>query len=89
MRKILLIAISIAFLGCAYEGQNVGEYIKDPSNLVKDPHFAEYKKERDELENQYLYQKVTYADYKEKVDALDQKYNKEVEERNAKMMSNP
>jgi len=89
MKNIIFILLSIFVVGCSYEGKNVTEYLDDPGSIIKDPHFAAYKEERDALESQYLHGQIEYSDYKEKVDVLDQKYNKEVEERNAKMMSNP
>lgn len=71
-------------LGCTYAGQQeLKEYWYDPKTWIKDPHFANYKQKRDELEEQYLQKNITYAEYLEKRTGLDEEYAREVEERNA------
>ena len=83
MKKALFIFLMFLLTGCTYEGQALTDYLEDPRAIIKDPHFAEYQKNRDELEGQYLRKDITYAEYVEKMDELDNDYTKEVQERNA------
>jgi hypothetical protein len=85
MKKLLLILMCFMALGCAYEGRNLSEYFEDPRSLIRDPHFTEYKEERDELESLYLSKEIDYAEYVERMDELDKTYAKEVAERDAKI----
>jgi len=83
IKKSLALIIVLTIFGCSY-GQN---YLKNPESLIRDPHFAEYKEGRDGLESQYLRKEITYAEYIEQRDNLDDKYDKEVKERNEKVIS--
>ena len=49
--------------------------------------FANYKEKRDALESQYLQREISYVDYVEGMDELDESYAKEVQERDAKILS--
>ncbi len=82
-KKILLFLCAIAMFGCTY-GQ---DYLNDPPSLIRDPHFTEYKAKRDDLELKYLHKEITYAEYVKGKDAFDATYDKEVQERNSKMMT--
>jgi len=73
----------IVIFGCSY-GQN---YLKNPSSFIRDPHFTEYKNNRDDLESSYLSKEITYAEYIEQKEKIDEKYSKEVQERNSKVIS--
>lgn len=68
-------------LGCAYESHEFQAFIDNSKTLLKDPHFAEYKEKRDDLEKEYLKKKITYSEYVEKREKLDLVYAKEVQER--------
>jgi len=83
IKKSLALIIVLTIFGCSY-GQN---YLENPELLIRDPHFAEYKDNRDDLESQYLRKEITYADYIEQRDQLDNIYDKEVKERNAKVIT--
>ena len=48
---------------------------------MQDAHFADYQEKLDALESDYLKKKITYADYLQKKKEIDEKYNKEVQER--------
>lgn len=80
-KKAFLLFCVLVFVGCSY-GQN---YLKNPKTLLKDPHFAEYKENRDDLELQYLRKEIPYAEYIQQRDRLDATYDKEVQERNKKI----
>lgn len=82
MKKALAVLCLLALFGCA-SGQN---YLDEPEWFIKDPHFADYKNQRDDLEVQYLHKEITYAEYVEQKSKLDEKYDREVQERNSKVM---
>jgi len=83
MRLITFILALMVLSGCTYEGSTIKDYLEDPRSIIRDPHFTQYKEERDKLERQYLKKEITYAEYVEQMDALDETYSKEVQERNA------
>ena len=83
MKKSLLLFCMIVLFGCTY-GQ---DYLKNPSSFIRDPHFTEYKNKRDDLERSYLHKEITYAEYIEQKNKIDEQYSKEVQERNSKIAS--
>ena len=83
MKKGLLLVCVLVLFGCTY-GQ---DYLENPSSFIRDPHFTEYKNNRDDLERSYLHKEITYAEYIEQKDKIDEKYSKEVQERNSKIAS--
>ena len=83
IKKGILLVCALAVFGCSY-GQN---YLKNPETFIRDPHFTEYKKDRDNLELQYLHKEINYAQYIEQKDRLDATYDRQVKERNDKIRS--
>ncbi|MCK5178434.1 MAG: hypothetical protein KAR32_02810 [Candidatus Omnitrophica bacterium] len=83
IKKSLVLFFALVLFGCSY-GQN---YLKNPETFIRDPHFSEYKERRDDLERQYLHKEITYAQYIEQKDRLDETYDREVQERTDKIMS--
>ncbi|HLF18290.1 MAG TPA: hypothetical protein VI749_05265 [Candidatus Omnitrophota bacterium] len=83
MKKALFVSLTLLLAGCAYEGQTLKDYLEDPRAIIQDPHFTDYKQQRDDLEGQYLRKEITYAEYVERMDELDNDYTKEVQERDA------
>ena len=83
MNKWLVVLLPILVIGCAYEGKSLQSYIDNPGSIVEDPHFADYQEHRDSLESRYLSKEITYAEYKQELEVLDRKYDKEVEQREA------
>ena len=83
IKKVLLFLCVVGLCGCTY-GQN---YLDDPGSFIRDPHFAAYQKKREDLELQYLRKEITYAEYVKEKDTLDQTYEKEIQERNKKIIS--
>ncbi len=73
MKRIIL-SLLILFAGCAYGGGRIG-------SLLEDPHYMQYRQNLDALEREYLDKKIGYAEYLERKQNLDEKYQKEVVER--------
>jgi hypothetical protein len=74
---ILSAFLLVSSLGC--------QYLENPRTIMRDPHFAEYKDQRDQLEREYLRKEITYDEYILQRDELDNIYSKEVQERQEKM----
>lgn len=83
MKKGLLLFCVVVLFGCSYQ-QN---YLESPGAFIKDPHFTDYKEKRDDLELEYVRKEITYAEYMERRDQLDAIYDRQVQERNEKIMS--
>ncbi|MCA9400666.1 MAG: hypothetical protein KC713_03505 [Candidatus Omnitrophica bacterium] len=84
--SLLIFSCLVYAAGCTYDGQTtLGSVIDDPRTLIQDPHYTEYKKERDALESQYLEKEISYADYLKELEELEHQYSKEVKERNDKI----
>lgn len=87
MGKGILVVLALLLIGCTYEGTELKEYFKHPRTLIKDPLFVEYKEKRDVLESSYLRKEITYADYVKGMEDLDEIYDKEVQERESKIIN--
>lgn len=86
-KKMILLFLVSVLAGCTYAGEReLSDYISEPSTIVKDPHFANYKEKLDGIEKEYLEKKITYAQYLEQKTALDNQYTREVKERDEKIM---
>lgn len=84
MKKAILLFLMLILTGCTFIREEMLEnYSYGPVGWIKDPHFAHYKKDCEALESQYLKENISYADYLEKKKVLDDKYDLEVQERNA------
>ena len=83
MGKILSFCIvtMMALTGCSAGQEKIQTYLENPGKLLEDPHFAEYQKNLDALESRYLAKEITYAEYLEQKKGLDEKYTKEVKDR--------
>jgi hypothetical protein len=81
MKKGLFLVLGLVLVGCAYKGQTFESYIDEPENILRDPHYASYQDQADMLEKDYLSKKISYAEYMEKKSELENKYSKEVKER--------
>ena len=82
MKKIIVVIFAFALLGCSAEQKRMETYMDDPSTILKDPHYTEYQEKMDSLESEYLSKKITYAEYLERKQKLEETYNKEVKDRN-------
>lgn len=85
MKKLMpVIVLTFFLLGCSdYSGQGaLKNFLVHPETWLKDPHFTEYKENRDELESAYLNKEITYAEYVKQKEELDERYDAQVKERN-------
>ena len=80
-KNILYLLISIILGGCSVGQEKLETYLEEPEYFIKDPHFAEYQDNLNALESEYLGKKITYVEYLGRKKELDEKYAKEVQER--------
>lgn len=85
MKKIMFVILAtLTCLGCsnmAKDGVSFKEYFTQPRNFIQDPHFAEYKEKRDQIESMYLDGSIDYVEYTERMEMLENKYTADVQER--------
>ncbi len=67
--------------GCSYEGRGLGSYLNEPSTIIEDPHYSSYKEKKDAMESKYLRKEITYSEYLDETQKLDDMYAQEVDER--------
>lgn len=77
---IWLLSIGLLF-GCTYDGKSLQSYWEEPKDILKDPHFAEYRTKRENLEREYLNRDITYSEYIEKRDAMEKEYERDIQRR--------
>jgi hypothetical protein len=83
MKKSLVMICMLMLFGCSYGN----DYLENPETFIRDPHFTAYKNDRDELESVYLRKEITYAEYIQQKDKMDDKYNGEVQKRTSVIMA--
>ena len=82
MKKIILSFLFFCLAGCSTGQEKLRTYLEEPEYLIKDPHFAAYKQQLDNLDREYyLEKKMTYVEYLEKKKEIDAQYEKEVKQR--------
>ena len=77
-RLIVLILVFLAG-GCASTTERIESIVDDPGTILQDPGFANYQQKLDDLEKQYLQKKITYAEYLEQKNKIEEDYAKEVQ----------
>jgi len=70
MKRFIFLLCVLCACGCTTEAK--------VSNIIRDPHFTEYKQDMDQLERDYLQKKITYADYLEQKKQVEEGYEKGV-----------
>ena len=80
-KSLIILVLACAVAGCSAAQEKVEMYKDNPEYLVKDPEFADFKTNLDRLERSYLAKEITYAEYLEKKEELDKKYNTNVKKR--------
>ncbi len=78
MKKMAVILSALFFFGCAYGGEQLETW-------VKDPHYTHYREQLDTLEKSYLSEQISYSEYIDKKQQLEAQYDKEVKERENKI----
>lgn len=81
-KMIVLLFLVSVLIGCTYAGERtLGDYLQEPTTLVQDPHFGNYKEKRDAIESLYLKKEISYSEYLEQTKELDDQYSREVQQR--------
>jgi hypothetical protein len=78
---IVTVVIVTAVTGCSYSDGHMREYLDNPETILRDPGFTEYEESLNKLESRYLNGEITYAEYMSQKKEVENKYNKEVQER--------
>ncbi len=78
MKKMFIMVLIFFLCGCSYESERLKAW-------VTDPHFAQYQKNLDDLEQSYLQGKLAYPEYLKQKQELEDKYTREVKEREGKI----
>ena len=81
MRHFIVLLSIVALFGCSYTEKAIQNYWEKPETLLKDPHFAEYQAKREHLESKHLNQEITYEEYYERLNALEKKYERDIQRR--------
>jgi hypothetical protein len=81
MKKIGIGLLMLSLLGCSQGGAGFQSMIDDPRTILKDPHYAAYQQNLDDLERRYLRREITYVKYLEEKKQFDDTYDQEVKER--------
>lgn len=78
MKRMFILVLICLLCGCSYESGRLKTW-------VSDPHFAQYQKNLDNLEQSYLQGKLTYPEYLKQKQEIEDTYAKEVKEREGKI----
>ena len=76
MKRMILLLFLIGFAGCI-SGENV---LENPG-IFQDSLYTDYKKTADVIEARYLNKEISYADYLQKKQELEDWYKKEADKR--------
>jgi hypothetical protein len=68
-RWIAIVALAASLASCASSGGS-------PRSILSDPGYLKYQRAVDELDQEYLNKKMTYAEYKERKQQLDARYQR-------------
>ena len=85
MKKIIcaLMVLGVCFCGCSIGKRQVEFMLDNPPKLLRDPHYENYKEHVDDLEGRYLRKEISYAQYTERRQVLEDRYTQEVDKRTA------
>ena len=84
MKNIIFILLAFFIAGCSAQEGGLKNYIEEPRWFLKDPHYAAYQKKQDDLESEFLQRTITYAEYIQRREVLEETYEKEIQERSTK-----
>lgn len=72
-RFIVVCAAAVLLCGCSAHDK--------VRNIIRDQEFADYQKELDNLEKDYLHKRMSYADYLEKKQQVEENYEQQISSR--------
>ena len=82
MKKFMgIIALLIFTIGCQYSGPGLKGYLDDPSTILEDPLSVQHQDQLDDLESSYLKKEITYAEYVEQKQLLEDDFVRDVRKR--------
>jgi hypothetical protein len=81
MKKFLIVVFVFVLFGCAENQQRFRSYVDDPGTFLKDPHYAEYQENLNDLESSYLSKEISYSEYLKQKSQLDNDYERDVQRR--------
>ena len=82
MKQCLLItALLICVVGCQYSGPGLKGYLDDPSTILEDPLSVQHQDQLDDLESSYLKKEISYAEYIEQKQRLENDFVRDVRKR--------
>ena len=77
MKKIIIF-LAVLLVGCSYSKET---YLSEPKTILADPLTVQYKKDLADLESAYLQKRVSYVDYLQKKEQIEDNYTAQVEKR--------
>jgi len=83
MKFFILILSCLLVSACSYGEQRIQKVMDDPIELLKDPLTVEHKQAMTDLEQAYLNEDITYAEYLEQKKQLEEDYTRQVQKREA------
>jgi len=78
---LLIIALLVCAVGCNYNGPGLKGYLDDPSTILEDPLSIDHQQQVDDLESRYLTKEITYAEYVEQKQRLEDDFVRDVHKR--------
>jgi hypothetical protein len=77
MKNIFIILALLFLTGCAEKFQSL---VDDPGTILQDPDFTNYQQRLDSVEKEYLDKKITYAEYLERKNKIEEDYARQTKE---------
>lgn len=77
-RFLLGAGLALCVCSCA---DKIQRYMDDPKTLLEDPVSVGHQKALDDLETRFLHKEITYAQYLEQKQTLEDDYTRKVEKR--------
>jgi len=81
LKFCMLIICCAVFASCQYGTDRLNTVMDDPIRILEDPLTVEHKQDMADLEKRYLNKEITYAEYLEQKQKLEDEYTKQVQKR--------
>ncbi len=81
MRRFFLILGCVVLASCQYGSDPLKTVMDDPITILEDPLTVEHKQAMADLERAYVKKEITYAEYLEQKQELEDDYTKAVQQR--------